>query len=122
MPTSNDLPAEEVPEESPEEVDEDDLPGKIDYDSRSVGALAAAHEAENEEAIDLDDEDEPAGKSEPKSSKTPKGAKLSVPNFDRFRMMLGLSALAFIALIIFLFMAIFPLPKATITIKTSSEP
>jgi len=48
--------------------------------------------------------------------------KVSVPNFDRFRLMLGLGALAFIAFIIFIFMAIFVLPKAKITIQTSSEP
>ncbi|MBX4188609.1 hypothetical protein KW792_00740 [Candidatus Saccharibacteria bacterium] len=113
--------------DEPEEVadDEDDsdaaeeLPGKIDYD-KPIGALAIAHEAENPETIDLDDEDEPAKKSKP--AKTSKGAKVSVPNFDRFRMLLGAGALALVALIVFIFLAIFVLPKAQVTIETSSEP
>lgn len=98
--------------------DEDELPSKFDY-SRPIGALAAAHEAENPETIDLDDDDAPKPKVAPKA---PKGAKVSVPNFDRFRMMLALGALAFIALIVFIILALFVLPKAKITIQTSSEP
>lgn len=100
-----------------DDEDETDAPAKFDY-NRPVGALAAAHEAENPETIDLDDEDAP--KAPP--AKSPKGSKVKVPNFDRFRMMLGLGALALIALIIFIYMAIFVLPKATVTIQTSSEP
>lgn len=103
--------------EKPEEVDETDLPGKIDY-SGTVGALAAAHEAENPETIDLDDEDEPPVK--PAAAKAPKSPK--VPNFDRFRLLLGLGAVALVALIVFLILAIKVLPKATITLKTTSEP
>ena len=114
-----DDPADELPE-GDEETDEDSLPGKIDY-AKPIGALAAAHEAENPETIDLDDEDE-ADKPAPKAAKTPKGPKLNVPNFDRFRMLLGLGAVALIALIIFIIMAITVLPKATLTLKTTSEP
>lgn len=98
--------------------DEVEPPSKFDY-SRPIGALAAAHEAENPETIDLDDEDESTPKA---AAKAPKGGKVKVPNFDRFRMMLGLGALAFIALIVFIIMALFVLPKATVTIQTSSEP
>lgn len=112
-------PAEEVPEAG--ETDEEDLPGKIDYDSGSIGALAAAHEADNAEAIDLEDEDE-ADKPKPKAAKAPKDKKNKVPNFDRFRMMLGLGILGVIALIVFIIMAIFVLPKATVTLTTTSEP
>ena len=112
-------PAEEVPGEG--EADEEDLPGKIDYDSGSIGALAAAHEADNAEAIDLEDEDE-ADKPKPKTAKAPKDKKNKVPNFDRFRMMLGLGILGLIALIVFIIMAIFVLPKATVTLTTTSEP
>jgi hypothetical protein len=119
----DDSPAEEVPD-GDETADEADLPGKIDYaNAASIGALAAAHEAENPETIDLDDEDAadddgPA----PKAAKTPKDKKNKVPNFDRFRLMLGLGILGVVALIVFIIMAIFVLPKATITLSTTSEP
>jgi len=100
-----------------ESVDED-LPAKFDY-NRPVGALAAAHEAQNPETIDLDDDEDnmPAP-----AAKPPKGSKVKIPNFDRFRMMLGLGTLAVVALIVFLILAIFILPKATVTVVTSSEP
>ncbi|HEX4775033.1 MAG TPA: hypothetical protein VH234_05960, partial [Candidatus Saccharimonadales bacterium] len=101
--------------------DEEDLPKKFDY-GKPVGALAAAHEAENPETIDLDDDDEAPPAEAAKASKIPKGAKVKVPNFDRFRLMLGLGVLAFVALIVFLILAIAVLPKAKITIQTSSEP
>ncbi len=117
--------AEEVPEEDSESGEEageeDDLPKKFDY-SRPIGALAARHEAENPETIDLDDEDEAEAESKPKAAKLPKGAKVKVPNFDRFRVMLGLGALALIALIVFIILALFVLPKAKVTIQTTSEP
>jgi hypothetical protein len=120
-PAADKVAAEEVPEET-EDADEEDLPKKFDY-GKPVGALAAAHEAENPETIDLDDdEDEAASAAAAKPSKIPKGAKVKVPNFDRFRLMLGLGVLAFVALIVFLILAIAVLPKAKITIKTSSEP
>jgi cytoskeletal protein RodZ len=114
-----DVPAEELPE-TDEPLDEDNLPGKIDYE-HSIGALAAAHEVENPETIALDDEDE-ADKPAAKVAKTPKDKKNKVPNFDRFRMLLGLGILAFVGLIVFIILALFVLPKATITIQTSSEP
>jgi hypothetical protein len=119
-PAANNHPeAEELPADS-ENLDEENLPKKIDYGS-TVGALAAAHEADNPETIDLDDEDEAPGE-KPKAAKAPKNKGLKVPNFDRFRMLLGLGALGLIALIVFLILAIKVLPKATITLKTSSEP
>jgi hypothetical protein len=55
------LPAEDVPEETEEPSgtgEDEELPEKFDYD-RPVGALAAKHEADNPETINLDDEDEP---------------------------------------------------------------
>jgi len=110
-------PDEALPVDSDE--DEAEPPAKFDY-SRPIGALAAAHEAENPETIDLDDEDEPNPKAA--AAKTPKGSKVKVPNFDRFRLMLGAGALALIAFIVFIILAIFVLPKATVTIQTSSEP
>ncbi|MBX4197274.1 hypothetical protein KW801_01810 [Candidatus Saccharibacteria bacterium] len=115
-----DEPAPEEIPEGDEAADEENLPGKIDYD-KPIGALAAAHEADNPETIDLDDEDE-ADKPALKSAKVPKDKKNKVPNFDRFRMLLGLGALGLIALIVFIIFAISVLPKAIITLKTASEP
>ncbi|HET9721881.1 MAG TPA: hypothetical protein VFP32_02525, partial [Candidatus Saccharimonadales bacterium] len=113
-------PAPALAEEAAEEVPgEEDLPAKIDY-SKPVGALAVAHEAENPETIDLDDEDGTSDKVAPAAK--PPGDKVKVPNFDRFRMLMGLGVLALVALIVFLIFALWVLPKATITIKTSSEP
>jgi hypothetical protein len=113
--------AREMPSE-PEEVDtetadEEDMPEKFDY-SRPVGALAARHAAENPETIDLDDDDAP-DKPTP-AAKSPK-SKVKVPNFDRFRMMMGLGGAALVALIVFIILAVFVLPKATITLHTASE-
>ena len=110
--------AEELPEE---DADEEDMPQKIDYD-RPVGALAAKHEAENPETIDLDDEDDKPAKAATATAAAKSKKGLKVPNFDRFRMMLGLGAAALIALIVFIILALFVLPKATVAITTSSEP
>ncbi|HET7529081.1 MAG TPA: hypothetical protein VFJ84_02535 [Candidatus Saccharimonadales bacterium] len=119
MPGASGAAARTEPEEAgAEDAEDEDVPSKFDY-SRPVGALVAAHEAENPETIDLDDEED---KPEPAAAKAPKGSKVKVPNFDRFRMMLGLGGLALVALIVFIIMAIFVLPKATVTIKTVSEP
>jgi hypothetical protein len=113
--------SEDLPDDS-EAADEDNLPGKIDYaNAASIGALAAAHEAENPETIDLDDEDE-ADRPAPKAAKTPKDKRNKIPDFDRFRLMLGLGIAALIALIVFIILAISVLPKATIAISTTSEP
>jgi hypothetical protein len=103
-----------------QEVPEEDAPEKIDY-NRSVGELATAGAgAEDAEAIALDDEDaadEPA-----KAAKAPKNKKLAVPNFDRFRLLLFGGIAAFIALIIFIILALTVLPRAKITITTASSP
>lgn len=109
--------AEDLPEDAGES--EEDLPDKIDY-NRPVGSLVAKHEADHPETIDLDDEEEAEEAKKEPSKKGDKGIK--VPNFDRFRMLIGLGILGIIALIIFIFMAIAVLPKATITIETTSEP
>jgi hypothetical protein len=100
------------------DIDEDNA--KLDY-HRSIGELAGDYEEEEPEAIALGDEDKPAEKPE-KSAKTPKSNKVKVPNFDRFRIMLGLGMLAFILLIVFIILAVFVLPKATITVQTTSLP
>jgi hypothetical protein len=115
-----------TPDVEGDEEDEDidsDKPAKIDY-NRSIGELAAAHEVEEPEVISLDDDSELPEPKTPKSSapKQAKTGKLKVPNFEKFRLLLFGGIAAFIALIIFLFMAIFVLPKATVTIQTNSSP
>ena len=109
--------------EDEEEVsDDEDAPSKIDY-KRSIGELAAAHEAD--EAITLDEpEDELPEPKEPKSSAGPKAIsrKLKVPNFERFRLMLFGGIFLFIALIVFIIFAVFVLPKGTVAITTTSLP
>ena len=94
---------------------------KLDY-HRSVGALAAAHAvADDGEVIDL--EDQPQGKGDEKDKKTtPKDKKLKIPDFDRFRLKMLIAAGAGLALLTFLFLAVFVLPKATIIVKTTSVP
>lgn len=119
-------PAKPVAEEAgdiPDAAGEDeDIPEKFDY-SRPIGALAARHEAENPETIDLDDDEEKPAKAGAAAAGANKAkSKVKVPNFDRFRMMLGVGGLALIALIVFIILALFVLPKATITLATTSEP
>lgn len=97
----------------------DELPQKIDY-QKSIGELATSHDIESPEAIPLDDED--AEPTAPKPPKISKDKKLKVPNFDRFRLLIGAGILGVIALIIFLILAIWVLPKATVTILTTSTP
>jgi hypothetical protein len=115
------------PEESAnsEDLDNlDDQPQKLDYNS-PVGELAAVNDEPEEIALD-DDEDNKEKAAAPaaasaKQSKT-KGKGLKVPNFDRFRVLLLAGGGALIALIIFFILAATVLPKATITVKTSSTP
>jgi hypothetical protein len=97
----------------------EDLPDKYDY-AKPVGVLAAKHAADSDDAINLDDEDDekPAKAAASKSSKS----KLKVPNFDKFKVGLGLGAAALIGLIIFIILATSVLPKAKVIVNTSSEP
>lgn len=114
---------EEAPTEVPDAAQED-VPQKFDY-SRPIGALASRYEAENPETIDLDDEEDGsvAAKTGGAAAAAAKAKnRVKVPNFDRFRMMLGLGGAALIALIVFIILALFVLPKATITLTTASEP
>jgi hypothetical protein len=74
----------------------DEEPQKLDYNS-SVGALAAAND--EPESIDLDDEDEKAATPAAAHPHKPsKGKGLSVPNFDRFRVLLIAGGAALVAL------------------------
>jgi hypothetical protein len=115
-----DLPQVESAEESIDSEEElDTEPQKLDYNS-SIGALAAAEE--EPEVVALGDEEGDLQKPAHKAAKSSKVKGLKVPNFDRFRLILGLGIAAFIAFIIFIILAITVLPKAKITVQTSSTP
>jgi hypothetical protein len=127
-------PAGDLDEEE-SEADSDDLeeledhPQKLDY-AAPVGALAAA--SDEPEEIALDDEEEkksddeketlPTAAAAGSAHKAAKGKNAKVPNFDRFRLLLLIGGGLLIAFIIFLILAVTVLPKATVTIKTSSTP
>jgi len=103
--------------------DPDNMPAKFSYD-KPIGALADAHEARHPETIEIGEPEDDAAAAEAteKLPKAPKNKSLSIPNFDKFRLWMGLGVAGFIALIIFVILAIFVLPKATITIQTTSTP
>lgn len=86
--------------------------------SKPIGMLAADH-ALDEGTIDLEDETETKVKP---SAPAKKSKKLKVPNFEKFRLLLGLGAAAIIGLIAFAILAIFVWPKAEITVVTTSTP
>jgi hypothetical protein len=113
-------PAEDIPGDD-SELDEGKA--KLDY-HRSIGELASANALDESEEINLGEDDEAnnAAEKSDKTAKKAKAAKIKVPNFDRFRIMLGLGLLALIALIVFIILAVSVLPKATITIQTTSLP
>lgn len=106
-----------------DEIDERNA--KIDY-GRSIGELAAGHEVEEPETIPLNDEDMAEDKATdnktPAKAKALKDKKLKVPNFDKFRLSLGLGIAGLILLIIFIILATTVLPKAVVTINTISLP
>lgn len=105
-----------------EEEEAGEPPTKIDY-NRSIGELATAGAEGEDAAIALEDEDEPAkDKADKKSAKTPKDKKLKIPNFERFRLLIVLGIIGLITLIVFIVLAVTVLPKAKITVKTSSVP
>ena len=115
------------PAEVPKDINADAPvgPAKLDY-HRSIGELATSHAEEETEIIDLDDGDESNDgdklKKAEKPVKTPRGSKIKIPNFDRFRVLVSLGILAIILLIVGLVFAINVLPKAVIAIQTESTP
>ncbi len=122
------MPPKPTHEESVIEDDEaqiDESRAKIDY-GRPVGELAAASEAEEPETIPLDDEEiaaaQAVGTPAPARAKVFRDKRLKVPNFDKFRLGLGLGIGGLVLLIIFIFLATAVLPKARITLKTTSLP
>lgn len=117
-PSPVDLPQEKpkLPEDLDAEVDAKDA--KLDY-HRSVGELAAAGAIEEPDTIPLEDEEEKAAAPVKKAHSD---KKLKVPNFERFRLLMGLGAVGLVALITFLVFALFIWPKATITLHTEATP
>jgi hypothetical protein len=117
--------ADDTPDEEPELAADDsetDAEGaaKIDY-GKPIGELAALH-AIDEDTISLDDIDEPPAAAKKNAPKPPKDKRLKVPNFEKFRILVGAGIVALIGLIVFIIFAIFVLPKATITINTAATP
>ncbi len=110
---------EELTQDSSPELEDEDLPIKINYD-QPIGDLADELE-EEKDIVELQDE-ATAEVKESKLSKIPGGSKIKVPNFDKFRISLGLGLIAIIGLIVFIYLAVSVLPKATISIQTISTP
>jgi hypothetical protein len=117
--------AEAIAEEPEAEIDEGNA--KIDY-NHSIGELAAAAEVEEPETIPLDDVETGSAEvggvtaSAKAKAKAFKDKGLKVPNFDKFRLSLGMGIAGLVLFIVFLILALFVLPKATITLKTISLP
>ena len=114
------LDAKELPPElDTTDSDPGDDPDDIKLDHhRAIGELAAAGAAEETISLD-DDEQEPTPAAKPAAAK---GSKLKIPDFDRFRLLIGGGIAALVLLIFFIILALFVLPKATITIQTTSTP
>lgn len=109
-------PAEDLDEEAPVK------PAKIDY-NRSMGELAAAKTVDEPETITLDDEDEMPEKNADTTDKAPpKDKRLKIPNFEKLRLLIILGIAGFVGLIVFIILALFVWPHATITVQTESLP
>lgn len=116
---------EDVIDETGEELPEESA-------AAAVGALAGAAAAKKAgsddlETLELDDPEDAAAKQQPKSFAPPKGgkkpkkdSKLKVPDFNKFRLLMIIGAVALVLLIVFGYMAIKVWPKATITLDTNS--
>jgi hypothetical protein len=106
-----------------ETVDESELGDDEDTAAGAAAAGAEAAETDSDESIELDNEPKAAPVKTKESKKAKKGTnrKLKVPNFNRFRAVMGLAILAVILLIGFGVYAFTALPRATVAISTDSE-
>lgn len=127
---------EESIDEAGEELPEDDAAAAKAAGAATVGALAGAAAAkkagdDDMETVELDNASladasnatKPKGKSfaPPKGGKKPKkDSKLKVPDFNKFRLLMIIGAVALVALIIFGYFAIKVWPSATITLDTNA--
>lgn len=121
---SNKQPVANEEDDPHDDEDADVSQAKIDY-NRSIGELAASSEFDEPESIPLGDEEKPADNNAvgaTKKNKPPKDKRLKIPNFDKFRLTLGLGIGGLILLIVLIVLATSVLPKAKITIRTTSLP
>jgi hypothetical protein len=128
-PLGNDE-AEETIDETPDFDDDQEITTETAGD-KPIGELAgvgaATTAAGDMETLELDNDEAPedaaAAAGVSKTFEPPKGKKdkkLSIPNFERFRLLLILGGLGLILLIIGFIFAASALPKATISIKTDA--
>lgn len=133
--------APEAPSDAEEQVDEtadlmaEDEPEVVDLaaaGNKPVGELAGPATMplpvrpkpdSGIETLELDNEEAPAiaAVAAAKKPKPIKDKRLMVPDFDRFRMILFSGAALLVALIVFFWLALGVLPKATILIKTNAS-
>lgn len=123
---------------SPDEVVDES--GDFDPDAaaaKPIGQLAgpSAKMADDMETIELDNAaDEPPGQrlaaagagaglaaAAGKAAKAKKDRKLSIPDFNKFRLGLVLAGLAVVGLLVFGYFALFVMPKAVVTLTTDSS-
>ncbi|MBA3758430.1 hypothetical protein H0X10_02250 [Candidatus Saccharibacteria bacterium] len=111
------IPAAPITADTPISVNQDDI-DDVELDpAKPVGQLA-----DEEEAIEVDNEDKPEALAA--AATTAKGAskkKIRIPNFNKFRLRIVLGVLALILLIVGYVFAFMVLPKAKVVIKTDSN-
>lgn len=93
-----------------------------EYAARAASPIAAP--ADDDDTIELDNADEPAPSAATPAAAAPKpkkDKKLMVPDFNKFRLALGLGIVAVVLLGVGLFMGLVVMPKATVAIKTDSS-
>lgn len=102
-----------------EEIKDEGVADTLDK-TASIGALSDAYKASkmdsDDEVVELDNvKPEPLTKGKPKKKRH-----LKVPNFERFRLGLVLAGLGVVLFVVGWILAVFVLPRATITIKTDT--
>ncbi len=124
-PTATQAPEPQISEDELEEA----APSEPVDKSKTVGELsgaaavgAAVSSDEDDEPIELDDPEPAAaaGTSGTKKAAKKGDKKIKIPNFDKFRLWLMLGGAAIILLAVGIYLALFAMPKAKITIKTDS--
>lgn len=116
------IPSSPDPIRETEVEDLDDVSSRLDK-SESVGSLADASEADDDDVIEFDNiktDDIDNLENNSKLKKPKKNRKLKVPNFDKFRVGMVIAILAVILLIVGWFVAFNVMPKANIVIKTDT--
>jgi hypothetical protein len=109
-------------DDSEEAVDMNDEP-KIDK-SKSVGdytGAAAAADADDEGPIELDNTAGAAPSAASTKAKGKKNKKLSIPDFDKFRLWLILGGVGLVFTVFLFWIALGVMPRATVTVKTDSQ-